>query len=80
MGEGILARELGELVRMERRIQILDEDSAVSLTISYLEDGGGITMSALADLVLAGWNRSNAGPLISRARNLRGASGVSGAC
>jgi hypothetical protein len=68
MGEGRLAAELGELVRMERRIQILDEDSVAGLATSYLEDDRGVTLVDLADLVVAGWNRLNVGSLISLAR------------
>jgi hypothetical protein len=53
---------------MERRIRILNDSSAADLAISYLEDGRGVTLRDLADLILAGWNRSNVGALISFAR------------
>jgi hypothetical protein len=65
---GSLAGELRELVFMERRIQILNDDSAASLALLYLEDDRGVSWVDLADLVVAGWNRSNVGSLISFAR------------
>jgi hypothetical protein len=63
-----LTAELRELVCMERRIQTLDDDSAASLAISYLEDDQGVTLVDMASLILAGWNRLNVGALISFAR------------
>jgi hypothetical protein len=68
MSKGHLAGNLGDLVYIERRIQMLDGDSTDSLDISSLDDERGIPLADLADLVLAGWNRSNVGPLISVAR------------
>jgi hypothetical protein len=53
---------------MERRIQILNDDSVPGLSASYLDDDRGIGLGDLADLVLAGWNRSNVGALVSFAR------------
>jgi hypothetical protein len=40
------------------------------LAISYIEDDRGVTLGDLADLILAGWNRSNVGPLISFALSI----------
>jgi hypothetical protein len=68
MGEGKLAEKLEKLIIMEKRVQRLDDDSAASLAISYLDDHRGIALADLADLILAGWNRSNVGALISLAR------------
>jgi hypothetical protein len=65
-----LAAELGELVYMERRIQRLNKGSVASLAISYIKDDRGVTLRDLADLILAGWNRSNVGPLISFALSI----------
>jgi hypothetical protein len=55
-----------ELVRLERHHQI--RDTAASLAISHPEDDRGAGLADLAGLLLAGWNRSNAGTLISFAR------------
>jgi hypothetical protein len=68
-----LAEELRELVCLERRIQRLDDDSAAGLSISYLEDGRGVGLADVADLVVADWNCSNVGALISFARAISAA-------
>jgi hypothetical protein len=68
MGDQTLAGELNELVLMERRIQTLNNDSAASLASSYLDNDRGVELPDLADLILASWNCSNVGALISFAR------------
>jgi hypothetical protein len=73
IGEGSLAATLSELVYMERRIQVLEDVSAANLAVAYLEDNRSIGLGDLADLILAGWNRSTVGPLISFARAISAA-------
>jgi hypothetical protein len=66
MEKGCLAGNLGRSSTW-RGVQILDGDFTASLAVSYL-DGRGIPIADLARIVLADWNRSNVGPLISFAR------------
>jgi hypothetical protein len=68
MGDGSLARELSELVRMEMHIQTLNDESAAILAGSYIEDNRGVSLINLAGLVVAGWNRLNVHAIISFAR------------
>jgi hypothetical protein len=68
MGEGSLARQLGKLTCMERRLRTISDDSASGLAISYLQNDRDTTMEDLVYLLLVSSNRSNFGALISLAR------------
>jgi hypothetical protein len=46
----------------------MSDDSAARQAVSYLEDDRGVRLIDLAGLVVAGWNRSNVGALISFTR------------